>query len=269
MSVPILPSYEEVPRDVIVVERRYPTGFVHPDHTHTRGQFAYAAQGAMTVRTAAGNWIVPPQCAVWLPANVPHEMQMNGDVRMLNAFVDTHATPAHGTHETHETQPTRLPSHCCVLGTSALLRDLMAEAVRQPALYAPQTRAERIMTLLIDEIAAMPPLALNAPLPDDARLAALCRDMLESPSAALSLDAAASRIGMSRRSFTRFFREQLGTSFAAWREQACLIAAIARLTRGDSVTRVAYDLGYGSPTAFSTMFKRVMGVPPQRYVVDN
>lgn len=255
MSVSLPPSYDEVPRDVIATERRYPSGFVHPDHTHARGQFAYAAQGAMTVRTAAGNWIVPPQCAVWLPAEVPHEMQMNGEVRMLNAFVDPHAR-----------QPD-LPARCCVLGTSALLRDLLAEAVRQPALYAPLTRAERIMTLLVDEIAVMPPLALNAPLPDDARLAALCRDLLAAPSMAFGLDDAARRIGMSRRSFTRFFREQLGTSFAAWREQACLLAAIARLTRGESVTRVAYDLGYGSSAAFSTMFKRVMGVPPQRYGV--
>ncbi|MCP3721036.1 AraC family transcriptional regulator [Paraburkholderia sp. CNPSo 3281] len=62
------------------------------------------------------------------------------------------------------------------------------------------------------------------------------------------------------------FREQLGTSFVAWREQACLIEAVARLNRGESVTRVAYELGYGSPTAFSTMFKRVMGVSPQRYL---
>jgi len=32
----------------------------------------------MTASTTAGNWIVPPQCAVWLPAGVPHEMQIEG-----------------------------------------------------------------------------------------------------------------------------------------------------------------------------------------------
>jgi len=122
------------------------------------------------------------------------------------------------------------------------------------------------MALLVDEIAAMTPLALNAPLPDEPRLAVLCRDVLAAPSMALSLDEAASQAGLSRRSFTRLFREQLGTSFVAWREQACLIEAVARLNRGESVTRVAYELGYGSPTAFSTMFKRVMGVSPQRYL---
>lgn len=254
MPVAIAVSYEDVPRDVIVTARVYPSGFVHPDHTHARGQFAYAAEGVMTVLTTAGNWIVPPQCAVWLPAGVPHEMRMGGQVRMLNTFVHAQAKQAN-----------HLPRHCCVLGTSPLLRDLISEAVQQPALYKPMTRAERIMTLLVDEIAAMRPLALNAPLPNEPRLAALCREILAAPSASLSLNEAANLVRLSRRSFTRLFREQLGVSFVAWREQACLLAAIARFAQGDSITRVAYDLGYSSPTAFSTMFKRVMGVAPDRY----
>ena len=39
--------------------------------------------------------------------------------------------------------------------------------------------------------------------------------------------------GMSRRTFTRLFRAQTGASFAAWRQQVCLQAAIARLTQGN------------------------------------
>lgn len=254
MRVAIPVSYEEVPRDVIATERLYPSGFIHPDHTHARGQFAFAAEGAMTVLTTAGNWIVPPQCAVWLPADIPHEMQMSGQVRMLNAFVRQEAQQARA-----------LPRHCRVLSTSRLLRDLISEAVRQPALYAPMTRAGRIMALLVDEIAAMPPLALNAPLPKEPRLAAFCRDVLAAPSASLGVDEAARRVGLSRRSFTRLFREQLGVSYVAWREQACLLAAIAWFAQGRSITQVAYDLGYGSPTAFSAMFKRIVGVAPHHY----
>lgn len=254
MPASIPASYDEVPREVIATERLFPSGFVFPDHTHARGQFAYAAEGAMTVVTTQGNWVVPPQCAVWLPADAPHQMQMSGRVRMLNAFVHVQAA-----------RTRRLPRRCYVLSTSALLRDLMSEAVRQPVLYDTGTRAERIMALLVDEIATMQPLALNAPLPNEPRLAALCRAMLAAPSVAFGVDEAASRVGLSRRTFTRLFREQLGVSFVAWREQACLLSAIARFAQGDSVTRVAFDLGYGSPAAFSAMFKRVVGVAPQVY----
>ncbi|MEN4957260.1 helix-turn-helix domain-containing protein [Stenotrophomonas indicatrix] len=51
----------------------------------------------------------------------------------------------------------------------------------------------------------------------------------------------------------------------AWRQQVCLLAAIERLGQGQAVTRVALDLGYASPSAFSAAFRRVLGCSPSRY----
>ncbi|WP_342212545.1 AraC family transcriptional regulator [Serratia fonticola] len=76
----------------------------------------------------------------------------------------------------------------------------------------------------------------------------------------------AAEAGMSRRTFTRVFRAQTGVSFSEWRQQACLLAAITRLNNGESVTRVALDLGYGSSSAFTALFRRVLGVPPSLYL---
>ena len=71
--------------------------------------------------------------------------------------------------------------------------------------------------------------------------------------------------GMSRRTFTRQFRQATGVSYLQWRQQACLLAGIVRLGNGEPVTRVALDLGYSSPSAFATVFKRVLGEVPSRY----
>ncbi|MCW3482086.1 helix-turn-helix domain-containing protein [Neisseriaceae bacterium JH1-16] len=76
----------------------------------------------------------------------------------------------------------------------------------------------------------------------------------------------AAQAGMSRRTFTRLFRQQLGTSFAVWRQQASLLAALARLGQGEPVTRVALDLGYSSPSAFSAAFRRVLGTTPSQFL---
>jgi AraC-like DNA-binding protein len=71
---------------------------------------------------------------------------------------------------------------------------------------------------------------------------------------------------MNRRSFTRLFRRETAMSFAEWRQQACLSAALLpKLVAGEPITSIAYDLGYDGPGNFSTMFKRVLGVPPSRY----
>ncbi len=73
---------------------------------------------------------------------------------------------------------------------------------------------------------------------------------------------------MSRRAFTRLFRKETGLSFSAWRQQACLFAAMPRLAAGEAITTIALDLGYESPAAFTTMFKRLQGVPPRQYLSD-
>lgn len=246
--------YTEVPRELIATRRDHAAGTQFPAHRHTRGQFACAASGAISVQSPQGSWLVPPQGACWLPPGMEHAMRMHGQVTMLNVFIDEQAIAT-----------ARLPPDCRVLDATPLLRQLLAEAVRLDPLYAPNSRAGRLMALLLDEIAAMPALPLNAPLPRDARLARLCSGMLQRPSLHDDLDTMASAAGMSRRTFTRLFRAETGLGFAQWRQQACLLAAIARLADGQAVTRVALDLGYASPSAFTAAFRRVLGRVPSAY----
>jgi AraC-like DNA-binding protein len=35
---------------------------------------------------------------------------------------------------------------------------------------------------------------------------------------------------------------------------------------GERIAAIAFDLGYESAAAFTTMFKRVLGEPPRRYL---
>lgn len=247
--------YTEVPRPLIATARDYGPGDIFPRHSHARGQFAYAAQGTISVHTPQGSWLVPPQRACWVPAGLAHGMRMHGAVTMHNVFMDDEAAAAAG-----------LPSHCQVLDASPLLRQLLQEAVKVDGAYAQASRAGRLMALLLDEIAAMAPLPLSAPLPQDARLARLCTQLFRQPSLDSSLDAMAAQAGMSRRTFTRHFREQTGLGFAQWRQQACLLAAVTRLAEGQAVTRIALDLGYASPSAFTAAFRRVLGQAPSDYL---
>ncbi|HIE5097706.1 helix-turn-helix transcriptional regulator [Stenotrophomonas maltophilia] len=251
----LLDPFEDIPRGVVVTANDYAAGSSFPAHMHRRGQFAFASCGTISVDTPQGRWLVPPRRACWVPAGVSHGMTMCGPVTMLNAFISQEAAAAE-----------ELPSTCCVYGVSELLRQLLEEAIDVPAMYDIEGRAGKLMSLLIAEIASMPPLSLHAPLPRDARLARACRKLFNQPSIAVGLDMVAAEAGMSRRTFTRLFREQTGVSFAEWRQQVCLLIAIERLGAGQPVTRVALDLGYASASAFSSAFRRVLGETPSRYL---
>jgi len=57
-------------------------------------------------------------------------------------------------------------------------------------------------------------------------------------------------------------------SFGRWCRQLHVILSLQRLARGESVQRVALDLGYENASGFITMFRKAVGQPPARYLAD-
>ncbi|MBV8537016.1 MAG: helix-turn-helix transcriptional regulator, partial [Alphaproteobacteria bacterium] len=93
----------------------------------------------------------------------------------------------------------------------------------------------------------------------------LCEALRGRPADARTLAEWGKLVGASARTLARAFLKETGMSFAAWRAQVRLLAALARLAGGEKVTSVALDLGYESPSAFIAMFRRQLGVTPSRY----
>jgi len=81
-----------------------------------------------------------------------------------------------------------------------------------------------------------------------------------------TLDVLASKAGASRASFARRFNELVGetpmTFLKNWR---LAIAADLLCQPGETIGTVAEKVGYSSPYAFSTAFKRVRGISPKEH----
>jgi AraC-like DNA-binding protein/mannose-6-phosphate isomerase-like protein (cupin superfamily) len=245
-------EYEDAARPVIAVGNDYPAGHLHPMHAHRRGQLLHAASGTMLVSTDQGAWVVPPQQAIWIPGGVVHAIRMIGPVTTRSVYLEPAAAPAWATG-------------CRVIAVAPLLHALLCEAVDLPVTYAAGSRAEQIIALILRDVAEAAELPLDLPFPTGARLAAHCRRFLERPSAYTPIEAWCDALGMSRRALTRAFRRETGLSIGTWQRRACLVAALPRLAAGERVTTIALDLGYASPAAFTSMVKRLLGVPPSRY----
>jgi AraC-like DNA-binding protein/quercetin dioxygenase-like cupin family protein len=249
----IIDRLERASGPVIAKASEYPDGYVVRPHRHSRAQLIYALAGVVTVSTATGSWMVPPDHALWVPADLEHSVTASGEVSMRSIYVAPGAVA-------------ELPRETRVVGLTDLMRSLMLEAVRLPQSYEAASRPGLIMALILEEIPNLPERPLGLPFPADPRLAKLCRSFLEDPAVGASIDEWAGTLAMSRRSFTRFFRAETGVSLSAWRQQACIFAALPRLAGGEQVTSVALDLGYDSTAAFTTMFKRMTGMVPSRYL---
>ncbi|WP_233192799.1 AraC family transcriptional regulator [Acidimangrovimonas sediminis] len=245
-------SHPELRRPVVARGADYEAGDVVPEHVHARAQLLYGSTGVVMVETSQGAWMMPPQRGLWIPAGVTHSVRMLGRVRMRSLYFTPRAVRA-------------MPAACEVLGMTPLMRNLLAEAVTLPAEYDVAGRDGMVMALIQQELPRLPILPLSLPLPEDPALAARCRAFLAGPRPRDRIDDWARAVGMSRRSFTRHFRAETGLSFVAWRQQACIMAALPRLAAGEPVTSVALDLGYANPAAFSAMFTRSLGAPPRSY----
>lgn len=246
-------DYQHVPRPVAAMAKPFPAGYHIAPHDHPRAQLLYAVSGVMRVITPEGAFVVPPLRAVWVPAGMRHEVRMASAVAMRTLYVAPDADP-------------HLPTECRVVDVSPLLRELILEAVAEPVEYDTQGRAGMIMQLILDELRRLPAVPLGLPMPQDARLLRLCEALLEQPGSRLSLEDWAARSGASPRTLARLFQQETGLSFRRWRERARLADAVARLASGEPVAQVAARLGYDSASAFTAMFRRSLGVPPQRYL---
>lgn len=82
----------------------------------------------------------------------------------------------------------------------------------------------------------------------------------------LTLEEIAAHAGMSTRTLNRRFREQTGTTPLQWLHRARVRRAQYLLeTTPYPVERIAYQAGFGSPTAFRERFRRVVGTSPRAY----
>lgn len=241
-----------IPRPIVAMAKDFPSGHLIPFHQHDRSQFLYASAGVMTVTTAKGIWVVPPFRAVWVPALTGHQIGCFGKLSMRTLYIKPDTA-------------SKLPQECCVLAVPALLRELILHAVTLPSLYEPNSREERIMTVIIDLVQTLKITPLDLPIPGDARLRKITEKLSMNPADNRTLEDWGKYAGATGRTLARLFRLETGMSFRQWRQQMRILESLKRLGRNDPVTTVAWDLGYESPSAFIAMFKKALGKTPGRY----
>jgi AraC-like DNA-binding protein len=245
-------DYQSGPLPVLAMAKEFAAGAVIPRHSHPRAQLLYGVRGVMRVTTPVGAWVAPPRRAVWLPPGVPHEVRMASPVAMRTLYVDPGAAAD-------------LPEGCAVIEVSDLLRALILEAVSIPIDAPAEGRAALVMALILTELRLIEAMPLHLPTPTDPRLVRLCAALTDNPADDATLEIWGERVGASARTLNRLFLKETGGSFAIWRAQARLIAALELLGQGQNVARVAAHLGYASASAFTAMFRRALGATPARY----
>ncbi|WP_397411932.1 AraC family transcriptional regulator [Polaromonas sp.] len=249
-------------RPVRVRTRNMPADTHFEPHRHAWAQLAYCASGIVQVTASTPEevtYIVPPSRAVWIAPGALHTINVLEAAEFRTLYIDASARPAGW-------------DRCRVLVVSPLLREAI-HALDSPREALSVAREQLLTGLVLDELTRADTQALGVPMPNaqtgDKRLRALCEAVLRAPSERATLAGWAADMGASERTMARLFREELGTSYQQWRQQAILAHALPLLARGTPVSQVAAASGYASDSAFSAMFKAAMGQSPSHFQNKN
>ncbi|UUX48132.1 helix-turn-helix transcriptional regulator [Nisaea acidiphila] len=224
-------------------------------HDHDRAQFVHAKSGMLQVWTEDGQWSVPSGMAVWVPAGVTHRVRAVGDAEFLSLYIRP-AAPGE--------RDVPVPDRCVVCTVPPLVRQLI-QRLSALAEGGDPARAARVADVLADELGDLERTDLHLPIPSDRRAAGVARALLDHPGDDRSIAAWGREVGASGRTLTRLFLAETGMNFSEWRARCRLIAALELLAAGTSVTSVALEIGYQSPSAFAAAFSRTFGMVPREY----
>ena len=233
------------------------TGYQLGPHCHHEAQLMLVVRGLVTCEVDLGQWMVPPQCALWIPERMAHSMRGVGDLQLYCVYVGPTLTRA-------------LPRECCVMTVSPLLRELVIEIAHLSNRYNVDVLDDRMIGIMLDRLATAPTATeqLHLSMPSHQRLCQIADRLVADPSDRTTMSEWARKVGMSERTLFRLLSKETGMSFGRWRQQFQLMLALKRLSEGASVQVVAFEIGYESSSAFVTMFRKALGKPPLRFLAD-
>lgn len=229
----------------------HPTDEVTAWHTHETGQLCCVDSGLLSVETQQGRWVVPAGRLGWIPPETPHASRTLSVARVQVL----HLAP---------TLCARLPREPVAFSPNAVVSAIFARVLAHTRdTPPPATEAfARLVAVLLDEVETSRTDWLRLPMPQEARLRRLARQLIEAPGDPRSVAQWADAIGMSSRTLSRRFQAETHMQFVHWRRLARVMKALDWLAQGRSVGWVAASCGYDSVSAFIDMFRHYMGYTP-------
>ncbi len=215
----------------------------------------YAAQGAFQLELATMHWLLPPQRAAWIAANVPIRIHCQTAVVCSSLIFPPNCLD--------------LPiADCRVFSVSAMAQAMLEHAKRWPQTAEYDPKAERFLYALGDvclDLATQPdgfwlPVAQSV----DLQLALdYTRAQLDQP---ISLAMAAKAAAMAERTLARRCASELGLSWRTYLHRARMIRATELLLASDlPILEVALAVGFESVKSFSSAFRQFTGQAPRYF----
>ncbi|HEX8471090.1 MAG TPA: helix-turn-helix transcriptional regulator [Brevundimonas sp.] len=239
------------PSPVFVLSDKHPS--MDGDwHSHRRLQLVHVSDGAVTVITRQGRFVVPRQRAVWIGPRVEHRISSPAPFWLTTCYIEPNLLS--------------VPNPATVVAVDRLTDELLIAASGLEGGHPAVGPEARLIAVLLDRLPGLELADIFLPEPGDPKLRRLCSMLLAEPSRSENLGALAGLAGMTERTAARLFVSDTGMTFGQWRQCLRLQIAFEKLGAGASVTEAAFEIGYRDVSSFITAFKARFGGTPAKFV---
>lgn len=246
-------SLKPLLRPIVMLKRLLPKERIIKYHQHNWGQFVYAQKGVLVIITDSFRYICPAEQGIWLPCHVPHEITTLTECVLSSLYIDN-------------SEACSLGCHSNMIQVSPLLKMLIVEAVKFSDEYDWQGTQGRHFRLIRDLIGMAAKIDTQLPYPVSDKLLYISQQLNQFPDNSQSLEAWGRAVGASSRTLSRAFKKETGLTFSEWRIRLKLQIAVRQLYEGQTITNVALNLGYETPSAFTFMFRTKLGKTPSQFL---
>ncbi|MBU9813037.1 helix-turn-helix transcriptional regulator [Rahnella sp. C60] len=257
---PSLPRYypplpEKIPVTLLFRGEIVEGNSEYVEHSHPWSQIICVKSGVLAMRVAGQRYLAPREFAIWIPAGVEHSSYN----RKTTRFCVIDIAPELDIH---------LPVEPCLLTPTAIF-NAIADDCFSRNMTEPQSETDlRMCRVLLDQISLAPRQNTYLPTSENKLLSPVLSALEKNPADNTSLAQWAKQVYTTERTLSRRCQQELGMSFAQWRQRLRFLHAVSLLEQGKTVQEVSLELGYSSSSAFIAMFQQVSGTTPQRFRND-
>jgi len=204
-----------------------------------------AVEGALSVTNNFGAWTVPAGCCAWIPAGMRHAITPLPRARTRTVYVASRL----------------IRRACAVLDVTPLLRAIVDHVCDTPP-SRDSAAAKHVLAVLRDQLSAQRELPLFVPTLKSPLALGVAAALASDPADTPRIGDLATELGVSNRTLERAFIADAGMPLGEWRQRARISHAIALLAAGGTVQDIALEVGYETPSAFVSAFKKFVGTTP-------
>ncbi|CAM3565261.1 helix-turn-helix domain-containing protein [Sphingobacterium prati] len=232
------------------------------EYIHRKARLLYADGGIIHVFTATQHWYLPGRFYMWIPANTTYHLESSSSRIHLYSFYFKEQKVAHS-----------VLLNPNIFLSNDLMREMFLFAqdwegrINKKNSYSKYCLLRAMMAIIPEMSPPIDAFPMQHPYPKSEKLQRIARYLNTNIDQAFTIEQVATQFGMSSRSLSRLFKEDMGISYIRFLRAIRIAKALELMAENTySILEIAMRVGYNELSSFSNIFTRVTGIRPSVYM---